>query len=61
MFDFDKELAELIARRDRINEMKRMRDEGMTLQQIGDKYGLTRQRVFALIGKTGKIEKEKAG
>ena len=51
MFDYEKELAELNARRDRIEEMKRLRAQGQTLKQIGERFGLTKQRVYSMIGK----------
>lgn len=35
--------------KDRAIQMKQMRDEGLTLQEIGDKYGITRERVRQLI------------
>jgi DNA-directed RNA polymerase sigma subunit (sigma70/sigma32) len=34
-------------RRDRMREMRK---KGMTLQQVADKYGISRQRVFAILG-----------
>ncbi len=33
---------------ERNEEMRRLRDEGMTYQAIADKFGLSRQRVFAI-------------
>jgi DNA-directed RNA polymerase sigma subunit (sigma70/sigma32) len=42
-------------RRDRMREMRK---KGMTLQQVADKYGISRQRVFAILGSSrvaGKI------
>lgn len=39
---------------DRVEDMLRMRSEGATLQQIGDAYGLTRERVRQIIGTTEK-------
>jgi DNA-binding transcriptional regulator LsrR (DeoR family) len=39
---------------ERINEMKRLRFvEEWTLQQIADKYGISRERVRQLIGNSG--------
>ena len=34
----------------RNHEMKRLRDEGMTLQAIGSKFGITRERVRQIVG-----------
>jgi len=34
---------------ERNEEMRRLRDEGMTYQEIADKFGLSRQRVFAIV------------
>lgn len=50
-FDFNERMSKLIQIRDRNNEMKRLRQEGWKLQQIADKYGLTRARVFQIVGK----------
>jgi DNA invertase Pin-like site-specific DNA recombinase len=34
---------------ERNEEIRKLRAEGMTLQAIGDKYGLSRQRVFLIV------------
>jgi len=47
-----KYMQKLIAQQTRDNEMKRLRwVEGMTLQKIADRYGLTRSRVQQITGK----------
>lgn len=43
--------------KDRAIQMKQMRDEGMTLQEIGDKYGITRERVRQLVKRRYKSTK----
>jgi DNA-directed RNA polymerase sigma subunit (sigma70/sigma32) len=50
-FDFNKRMQKLIEIRDRYNEMKRLRQDGWTLQRIADKYGLTRARVQQIVGR----------
>lgn len=50
-FDFDKRMKKLMERRDRTNDMLRLRHDGWTLQKIADKYGLTRARVQQIVGK----------
>ena len=50
-FNFNDRLKNLIELRDRNNDMKRLRQEGWTLQRIADKYGLTRARVQQIVGK----------
>ena len=50
-FDFNERMSKLIEIRDRNNEMKRLRQDGWTLQKIADKYGLTRARVQQIVGK----------
>ena len=50
-FDFNKRMQKLIEIRDRNNEMKRLRQDGWTLQRIADKYGLTRARVQQIVGR----------
>jgi len=50
-FDFDKRMKKLIEKRDRVNDMKRLRQSGWTLQAIADKYGVTKQWVFQVVGK----------
>ena len=40
--------------REHKEEMLEMKKNGMTYQQIGDVFGLSRQRVFAIIGGTVK-------
>lgn len=50
-FDFNKRMQKLIEIRDRNNEMKRLRQDGWTLQKIADKYGLTRARVQQIVGR----------
>ena len=50
-FDFNKRMQKLIEIRDRNNEMKRLRNDGWTLQRIADKYGLTRARVQQIVGR----------
>ena len=52
-FDFNKRMQKLIEIRDRNNEMKRLRQDGWTLQRIADKYGLTRARVQQIVGRVG--------
>lgn len=43
-------------REERLKEMKRLRfEERWTLQQIGIKFGITRERVRQLIGNTGRL------
>ena len=44
-----------IQRADRTAAMAEMRDAGRTLQEIGDSYDLTRERVRQIIGNTGHI------
>lgn len=53
-FNFNDRLKNLIELRDRNNDMKRLRQEGWTLQRIADKYGLTRARVQQIVGKVEK-------
>jgi DNA-directed RNA polymerase sigma subunit (sigma70/sigma32) len=50
-FDFNRRMQKLIEIRDRNNEMKRLRQDGWTLQRIADKYGLTRARVQQIVGR----------
>ena len=52
-FDFNRRMQKLIEIRDRNNEMKRLRQDGWTLQRIADKYGLTRVRVQQIVGRVG--------
>ncbi len=52
-FDFNRRMQKLIEIRDRNNEMKRLRQDGWTLQRIADKYGLTRARVQQIVGRVG--------
>lgn len=40
-----------------VPEAKRLRAEGQTLQQIGDHFGVTRERVRQKLGNTGKTPK----
>lgn len=46
-------------------EMIRLRRRGWTLQLIGKRYGVSRQRVYQIIGSTGtisqQIERKEAG
>ena len=35
--------------------MKSHRDNGWTLQRIGDKYNMSKQRVHQILGNTGRI------
>ncbi len=51
-FDFNERMEKLMKTRDRNNDMKRLRQDGWTLQRIADKYGLTRARVLQIVGKT---------
>lgn len=44
---------------DRKTEMISLRKEGFTLSEIGKRFGVSRQRVSIVIGKTGRIIKEK--
>lgn len=39
-----------LERRERLEDMLEMRNQGMSLQTIGDKYGITRERVRQLVG-----------
>ena len=39
----------------RNDEIVRLRGTGMTLQAIGDKHGLTRQRVAMILDRRGKV------
>ena len=48
---FNEQMQRLIEIRDRNNEMKRLRQDGWTLQRIADKYGLTRARVQQIVGR----------
>ena len=45
-------LSVLITRRAR--EIRRLRDEGKTLQDIADAFGITRQRTFQILAQEGK-------
>jgi len=49
----DKIIAEVKLQR-RNADMIQLRDEGWTLQKIGDKYGLTRERVRQIINQYNK-------
>ena len=40
-FNFNERMEKLMKIRDRNNEMKRLRNDGWTLQKIADKYNLT--------------------
>ena len=40
---------------ERRSEMMRMRAEGKTLQEIGNHFDMTRERVRQIIGNTGRI------
>ena len=51
-FKLNKKIFELIKRRYTVYRMKRLRKAGWTLQRIADKYGITRQRVHQIVGKT---------
>jgi DNA-directed RNA polymerase sigma subunit (sigma70/sigma32) len=48
---FNEQMQRLIEIRDRNNEIKRLRQDGWTLQRIADKYGLTRARVQQIVGR----------
>jgi Mor family transcriptional regulator len=50
-FNFNERMEKLMKTRDRNNEMKRLRNDGWTLQKIADKYDLTRARVYQIVGK----------
>jgi len=41
--------------KERKREMLNLRKKYWTLKMIGNKYGITRQRVAQIIGRTGKI------
>ena len=43
------------AMKERKKEMLNLRKKYWTLKMIGNKYGITRQRVAQIIGRTGKI------
>ena len=36
-------------------DMMTLRDDGWTLQKIGDKYNMSKQRVHQILGNTGRI------
>jgi len=55
-FNFDEKLAKLLSQKERITEMKRLRADGWTLQKIGDKFGLKKQRVHQILGTGSKQE-----
>jgi DNA-directed RNA polymerase sigma subunit (sigma70/sigma32) len=55
-FNFEHKLAKLLAQKDRIADMKRLREQGWTLKKIGDKYGLTKARVHQILGTGSKQE-----
>lgn len=45
---------------DRVQEMRRMRfEDNSTLQEIADKYGISRERVRQLIGNSGRVAWDK--
>jgi transcriptional regulator with XRE-family HTH domain len=44
-------MQRLIEIRDRNNEIKRLRQDGWTLQRIADKYGLTKARIQQIVGR----------
>lgn len=48
------EKAVLIMIDEKISEMLSLRSNGMTYQQIGDKFGISKQRVHQLLGKQPK-------
>ena len=50
-FDFEKRMADLMAKNAQAQEMRSMRVNGATLDQVGKKYGLTRARVLQITGK----------
>jgi len=56
-FDFEGKMDKLIKKNIRVQEMRTMRANGMTLQAIGDEYGLTKARVLQIIGKM--VEEDK--
>ncbi len=52
----DKETLNLLERlrkkqQERIAEMQRLRDSGMTYEEIGRKFGVSRQQIFKLLKK----------
>lgn len=48
---FNEQMQRLIEIRDRNNEIKRLRQDGWTLQRIADKYGLTKARIQQIVGR----------
>jgi predicted DNA-binding protein YlxM (UPF0122 family) len=46
-------------REERKRDMIALREHGLTLQEIGDKYGITKQSVWKVIGNTGWLENYK--
>ncbi|NCB35533.1 MAG: hypothetical protein EOM58_05765 [Clostridia bacterium] len=50
-FDFEKRMADLMAKNAQAQEMRSMRANGATLDQVGKAFGLTRARVLQITGK----------
>ena len=47
----DEKITKLLDKRKEYEEMRRLRYQGWTLQQIADKYQVSRQRVYQIVGK----------
>ena len=45
------------AREQRRDEMRKLLADGWTLEQVGQKYGVKRQRVSAIVGPVAKIRR----
>ena len=46
-----KYMQRLIAQQKRDDEIRRLREDGKTLAEIGKLYGLTRARIWQIVGK----------
>jgi hypothetical protein len=59
IMDIQEQIKLLIERDRRDTEIVRLRDEGWTLQKIADKFGLRKQRVWAILKRENQPKPEK--
>jgi len=52
------EVALEVARYDRATEMASLRERGHTLEEVGAKYGMTRQRVEQILRWLGRVQSD---